>query len=156
LTVALVEGAVCLVLLAPCLVTGALFGLGKALLSLAPPPNGPAGGGAAPAPGPRAKLSKARATRAADGAVTISVDYDLQPGALDATLSYIWVVRAGERVVLEQPRRADELGTRGTLRGVVPPPADVELRACLESKRLVPGQSGWQRQRISNVVKVAP
>jgi hypothetical protein len=34
--------------------------------------------------------------------------------------------------------------------------ADGPLETYLESRRLVPGKLGWQRERISNVVPLAP
>jgi serine/threonine-protein kinase len=105
---------------------------------------------------PTVVLHKGKLDRA-DGDLSFSVDYDLQPGDADATLTYVWVVRSGDRTLYEKKLRPDELGNEGMLKGDMPAPAeaeDAEMQTYLECERLVPGPRGRQRTRISNVLRL--
>jgi hypothetical protein len=145
-------------LLAPCLLAGALAGLAAYLLPPLPPLEQPQKPQPAAREGPHAELGNGKLEREPGGGLRFQVDYDLRPEPADATLTYVWVVRRGERTLYERELLAAGLPEQGTLRGQTrAPPLGVGagLKTHLESKRLVPGQLGWQRERISNVVTLA-
>jgi serine/threonine-protein kinase len=165
LALKLILAGVLVLFLAPCLLMGLMLGLTSYLMSdlMSKMPPIP----------PFAEQSEKQADRdpgwvllgngsveqGKSGLLRFRVDYEFRPGAADATRSYVWVVRAGERILLEKPLQPKDLAAEGTLHGERRLPliaAKEPLETYLESKRLVPGKSGWQRERISNVVKLAP
>jgi serine/threonine-protein kinase len=157
----LLLGGALLVLLAPCLLLALMMGLSYYLLSSMPPapPLPPVGQVDPERPAPSALLANGKIERGEDGILRFQVDYEMQPGDLDATRSYVWVVRSGEKTLFEKPLAAKEVAAEGTLRGERPAPkipAKEPLETWLESKRLVPGKLGWQRERISNVLPLTP
>jgi serine/threonine-protein kinase len=120
-------------------------------------PKPPAGAAGAPqAEGlPRALLAHPKLVREPDQNLRFSVDYQVERGAPNATLSYIWVVRSGGWKVYERKLKQAELEVQGTLEGTAKAPAldaDAPLETFLEVERLVPGHMGMQRERISDIV----
>jgi serine/threonine-protein kinase len=110
----------------------------------------------APQP-PRAVLANPRLARDPDGTLNFSVDYQLEPGTPDATLKYVWVVRAGNWKVHERTLQQREMEVQGLLAGSAkPPPVQGPLETYLECERLVPGKLGFQRERISDVLTLPP
>jgi serine/threonine-protein kinase len=112
-----------------------------------------------PRVGPRVFLGNGKLERPADRMLRFSVDYEVQPGAADPIMHYVWVVRCGERTLYERKIRARELGKEGTLHAERPAPRlglDQPVEMYVESERLIPGRLGLHRERISNVVTVAP
>jgi serine/threonine-protein kinase len=108
---------------------------------------------------PWAEMANGKLERGGDGKLRFGVDYELRPPANpDLTMSYVWLVRSGERILHEKTYPGMKFPVEGRLSGEREAPR-IALKApvetYLESKRLVPGKLGWQRERISNVVKLA-
>jgi serine/threonine protein kinase len=158
----LILGGLLILLLAPCLLLAFMFGLTSYLMSdlmSKMPPVPEVAQKQVERSSPTADLANGKVERDKDGHLRFRVDYELRSGNRDATLSYIWVVRSGEKTLFEKPLQTKDLDPEGTLHGdrrapVIAPKEPLET--FLESRRLIPGKLGWQRERISNVVKLEP
>jgi hypothetical protein len=123
-----------------------------------PPPE------ANPAPArraPRATLANGKLERDKDGTLRFSVDYEFHPGDPVINIieqNYVLVVRSGERILDEILVVNLVRPENGKFRGKLPAPR-IPLKApvetFLESKRLIIGKIGWQRECISNLVELA-
>jgi hypothetical protein len=152
----LLLGGVLLVLLAPCLLLGLMFGV---LAYIMPPMPALPNSQVEEKPAPRALLGNGRTERGKDGRLRFSVDYEFHRSGPEVGVRYIWMVRSGDRVLLEETHEARNLPAEGTLEASRPEPRIAvrqPLESWLERERLVPGKLGWQRERISNVTKLAP
>jgi serine/threonine-protein kinase len=112
----------------------------------------------APAAGTQVVLSNGRASRIG-ARFTFAVDYRLPSGVPPGVGQYVWVVRSGRGTLSERTLAPAELNGAGTLQGsAIVPGAFVDgpLETYVEAAELVPGQLGWQRRRISNVVMLLP
>ena len=144
-----------LLVLLPCV------GLGLALRNLLPRGGQGPVAPALPAPWiaapPRARLFDGEVIRQPGEGPRIRVSYELKPGAADLTRRYVWVVRAGKRTVYERTLQQQEVSDKGTLAVDLSDrvgKGEGALETFLACERLVPGILDFQRERISETLKL--
>jgi serine/threonine-protein kinase len=109
--------------------------------------------------GPEVILSNGRLIRQLGARFSFQVDYRFTHQAPVGGCRYVWVITSPRGEVYRHPCLGTELRNQGTLHGgmlILPFSATGTLETYLEMETLVGGPAGWQREKISNSVRLLP